>query len=170
MPQSLFTSQTPSVTDASDGTPGITTATSVQFTEAGEVTHIRFYATATVGGTYTGLLWQVTAADSPSPAGTLLASKVLGGSPTPGTWNTIALDTPISVVPGTLYRTGVHNSAGRYVATNSFFVTPLVSGSIIAESNGTDPLGLGSLRQGVVNIGVSPADPFNTRPAPFYFA
>lgn len=168
MPQSLFTSQTPVVTNASDGAPGITTATSVQFTEAGEITHVRFYATTTVSGTYTGAVWRVTADDS-APASTLLASKVLAGSPTPG-WNTIALDTPVPVTPGNLYRIGLHNSAGRYVATNSFFVVPLVNGSIIAESNGNDPVGLGSMAQGTFAINAALTYPFTGGSASSYFA
>jgi len=167
---SLFTSQTPSVTDASDGTPGITSGTTVQFAVAGTVTHIRFYATATVSGTYTGALWRVTAADTPSPAGTLLASKVMGAAPTGGTWNTIALDTPIAVTPGVLYRTGVHNSAGRYVATNNLFASSLTNGDITADANGSDPVALGTLRQGVFAIDAALTYPSTAGSSASYFA
>ena len=62
----LFTSQTPAVADANDGSPGITTATTVRFAQEGTVTGIRFYATATVSGTYTGLLYQVEPTDLPT--------------------------------------------------------------------------------------------------------
>ena len=48
----LFTSQTPVITDADDGSPSITTATTVRFAQEGTVTGIRFYATTTVSGTW----------------------------------------------------------------------------------------------------------------------
>ncbi len=155
----LFTSQTPTVTDASDGTPGITTATTVRFTSAGTVSGIRFYATATVGGTYTALLYRVDAADTPSPAGTLLASKNASTTPTGGTWNTISFDTPASVVTNTLYRACLFSGAGRYVATTSFFASDLVNGDIIADANGDDPVGLGTLRNGTFLINAAAGYP-----------
>lgn len=148
----LFTGQTPAITDASDGAPGITTATTVRFAQSGTVTGIRFYATATVGGTYTAELYQVTAADVPTPAGTLLASKVAGATPAGGTWNTILFDTPVSVTTATLYRAALHSGAGRYVATLSFFGSDLVNGDITADANGDDPVGLGTLRNGTFAI------------------
>lgn len=164
----LFTTQTPSVTDASDGSPGITTATTVRFTVAGTVTGIRFYATTTVGGTYTVLLYQVTAADT-SPAGTLLASKTMGAAPTGGTWNTVTLDTPISVATGTLYRACLFSGAGRYVATTAFFTSALVNGSIVGDSNGDNPVGLGTLNQGTFAINASATYPSTVASAASYF-
>ena len=166
----LFTSQTPTVTDASDGSPGITTATTVRFAQEGTVTGIRFYATTTVGGTYTGLLYQVDAADDVSPAGTLLASKTLGSAPTGGTWNTITFDTPVSVTTNTLYRTCLFSGAGRYVATTSFFTSDVVNGDITADANGDDPVGLGSLRQGTFLINAAPGYPSGAASATSYFA
>lgn len=156
---SLFTTQTPTVTDASDGTPGITTATTIRFTSAGTVTGIRFYATATVGGTYTVLLYRVDAADTPSPSGTLLASKTAGTTPTGGTWNTVAFDTPVSVTTNTLYRACLFSGAGRYVATTSFFASDLVNGEITADANGDDPVGLGTLRNGTFLINAAAGYP-----------
>lgn len=155
----LFTGQTPAVTDASDGTPGITTATTVRFAQSGTVTGIRFYATTTVGGTYTGQLYQVTASDVPTPAGTLLADKTAGVAPTGGTWNTITFDTPVSVVSGTLYRAALFSGAGRYVATAAFFGADVVNGDITADANGDDPVGLGTLRNGTFAINATPAYP-----------
>jgi hypothetical protein len=155
----LFTSQTPAITDASDGAPGIATATTVRFTQSGTVTGIRFYATATVSGTYTAELYQVTAADVPTPAGTLLASQVAGTAPTGGTWNTITFGTPVDVVTGTLYRAVIHSGAGRYVATLSFFGSDLTNGDIIADANGDDPVGLGTLRNGTFAISATTTYP-----------
>lgn len=165
----LFTDQTPSITDASDGTPGITTATTVRFAQAGTVDGIRFYATTIVSGTYTGLLYQVDAADDVSPAGTLLASKTLAGAPTGGTWNTITFDTPASVSTGTLYRACLFSGAGRYVATASFFTSDLTNGDITADANGDDPVLLGSLRQGTFLVNAAAGYPSGAGNGTSYF-
>jgi hypothetical protein len=164
----LFTSQTPAIADASDGTPGITTATTVRFAQAGTVTGIRFYATTTVSGTYTGLLYQVDAADI-TPAGTLLASKTLASAPTGGTWNTVTFDTPVSVATATLYRACIFSGAGRYVATTSFFTSDLINGDITADANGDDPILLGSLRQGAFAINASATYPSSAGNGTCYF-
>jgi hypothetical protein len=165
----LFTSQTPTVTDASDGTPGITTATTVRFAQSGTVTGIRFYATTTVSGTYTGLLWEVDDSDD-TPAGTLLASKTLGSAPTGGTWNTITFDTPVAVATNTLYRAGIFSGAGRYVATTLFFASDVVNGDITGDANGDDPVGLGSLRQGTFAINATATYPSGAGNGTCYFA
>ncbi len=168
--QSLFTAQTPTVTDASDGTPGITTATSFQFTVAGYIYAIRFYATATVSGTYTGLVWNVTGNDaSGTGTGTLLASKTLGATPTGGTWNVITLDTPLAVNTTSLYRVGLFSGAGRYVATNNFFLSPVVNGNLVAEANNSNPIGLGTLKQGTFIINAAATYPTSTGVSASYF-
>lgn len=170
MPSSLFTGQTPNVGNASDGTPGITRATTVQFSEDGQITHVRWWCPTTVTGTWTVAVWQVTAGDAGgSGAGTLLASKVHSGTPTGNAWNLTALDSAVPVVPGVLYRIGVHSNEGRYVASNSFFVTPLVNGSIIAEANNADPVGLGALRQGTFQINAALTYPQQVGVAASYF-
>lgn len=153
---SLFTSQTPASGDNSDGTPGITTATTMRFAVDGEVTAIRFFATVTVGGTYTGALYQVTAGDrDPGPGtGTLLASKVLGSAPSSAAWNLITFDTPVAVTAGTQYRAAMFSGSGRYVNTNNFteFVSGgLTNGNITADADGTTILGA-TLTQGAFQI------------------
>lgn len=163
--QSLFTSQTPASGDNSDGgAAGIVTATTIRFAQAGYCFGIRYFSTVTVGGTYTGQMWQVTAADT-SPAGTSLASKV-GSTPSSAGWNTITFDTPVAVSTATLYRFGLHNSAGRYVSTGNFFgVGDLVNGDLTADVDGDNPIGLGSLNQGTfaanAAAGTYPSSSFN---------
>jgi hypothetical protein len=153
----LFTSQTPSSADNSDGTPGITSAVTVVFAEDGFVNGVRVFTTTTVGGTYTGGFWQVTASDPGT--GTSLASKVYSGStPAGGTWLDIAFDDPVPVTAGVAYRAGVHNSEGRYVATLGFFGSPLTNGDITAPAhNGT--AGAFTVSQGVFRIDASPGYP-----------
>lgn len=172
MSESLFTSQVPtSATDASDGAPGITTATTLKFAVAGTISAVRFYATSTVGGTYNAYVWEVTQLDSLGPTGTLVGSQTLGTTPTGGTWNNITLSTPVIVDPTKLYRIGLFNSS-RYVATNGFFVTPLTNGNITAYANSTGsiPGYTGTLAQGTFRITASvPAYPDSVGASASYF-
>lgn len=169
----LFTSQTPTITDASDGTPGITTATTVVFAEDGTVTGVRFYATATVSGTYTAGLWSV---DSSDPGtGTLLASKTMGAPPVGGTWNTVTFDTPVSVTTGVAYRAGIFSGAGRYVATVAFAEFAggsggLTNGSIFAPPNNDNPVGAIVIKQGAFLIDAAFGFPNGGAGGTCYFA
>lgn len=164
--ESLFTVQTPVVTDGNDGgVAGIVTSTGVTFAVAGNVKSVRFYATTTVspGTTYTVELWQVTGVST----GTRLGfATILGSSVVAGTWNTVAFGAPIAVTPGVAYRTAMHNNnnQGRYVATNAFFGSALTNGNITAWANGDDPVGLGALRNGAFNVDV-PANTYPSLPA-----
>lgn len=162
----LFTSQTPASNNNSDGTPTIESSTTLVFAVSGQVTSIRFYATANTGGTWTGYLWQPTASDS-SPAGTLLASQV-SAAPTASTWNTITLSTPVSVTAGVAYRVAIHNDQGRYVATSSFFTSALVNGNITGIADGATVGGL-VLNNGTFNIGSSAAYPGSSFNSTCYF-
>lgn len=151
----LFTSQTPTITDASDGTPGITTGTTMVFAEDGTVTGVRFYATSTVSGTYTAGLWTVDSSDAGT--GTLLASKTMGGAPTGGAWNSVTFDTPVSVTTGVAYRVGIFSGAGRYVATVAFAAFAggsggLTNGDVFGPPNNDNPVGAIVIKQGVFLI------------------
>lgn len=153
----LFTSQTPSSVNNSDGTPGITSAFTFSVADDGVVNGVYVFTTTTVGGTYTAGLWQVTSSDPGT--GTSLASKVYSGStPASGAWLYIAFDTPVAVTAGVAYRAGVHNSEGRYVATLSFFGSPLTNDGITAPAhNGT--VGGFTVSQGVFRIDATPGYP-----------
>lgn len=164
MPQSLFTSQTPVVGNASDGTPTITRGVTLAFAVAGLITHVRWWCPTTTSGTYTAAVWELTS----SSTGTLLQSKVHVGIPTADAWNTTALDTPVAIDTAKAYRIGINNSEGRYVATINFFINPLVNGDITAEAQG-QPMGGFVINQGVFNISGALAFP-NTSTANNYFA
>jgi len=171
--ESLYTTQVPDsgLGDLADLTKG-TTATAITFATAGTVTHIRFYAPATIAGgtTFTGELWRADTDDSTSSGtGTLLGSKAASGAGMTGaTWNTIAFDTPVSVSPGVVYRAAVHNTAGRYVAIVGFFsAADLVNGNITGIRSGTNPNppGIGTIRNGTffdnADAGTYPNKNFN---------
>lgn len=176
MPESIFTSQTPTSGDNVEP-GGIVTA--VSFTPAvdGTITGIRFYASATVGGTYTGQLYLPTSDDDPagSGTGTLLGTKVAPGAITPAGWNVIAFDTPIPVTGGSTYRATLHNTQGRYVSTNSFtdFANGigLTNGNLHAIWNGEPIPALGgdTLTQGTFAPSATPIYPSNTFNAGNYF-
>jgi hypothetical protein len=154
----LFTTQTPSTTNASDGTPGITTATSVRFAQAGTISGVRFFSTTTVSGVYTAALWSVDTSDPGT--GTLLASKTMTSAPAAGTWNSVNFDSAVSVNTTTLYRAGVFSGDGRYVATVNFpaFVGGsggLTNGDIFGPPNGDNPVGALVINQGTFEINAS---------------
>ncbi len=150
MAQNLFISQTPSSGENTDGGPGITLGTAVQFSEDGDVTGVRFYATVSIAGTYTASLWEVTAADPNGSGGALLASKTMGAPPTSAAWNDVLFDTPVTIDTAKLYKVSIFNNS-RYVLTPSF-AFPLTNGAITAPANGSDPVGLGNLNQGCFTI------------------
>ena len=149
MTESLFTT-TPSG-GFNDGSPGITTSTTMKFAVTGTITHVRWYVVNPFnGGTWTGLVWEVTATDAGGAgAGTLLGSKAAGATPTVDSWNTIQLDTPIAVATNKLYRVGMHNDSRYCLTNNAFNGTDITNGNITAHRNGADPLGNGwAIRQG----------------------
>lgn len=145
--QSLFTSQTPAGS-FSDGAPGIATATTVRFAQAGQVSDIAFYASSSVSGTYTAAFYSVDGSDPGT--GTLLGSATMGGAPTPSAWNTVPI-TPVSVTAGVPYRAVIFSGDGRYVATSSFFTSDLVNGDITADADG-DTVGGFVIDQGTYRI------------------
>lgn len=173
--ETLFTSQTPTSGNNSDGTPGITTATTVKFAVAGTVIGVRFFATTTTSGTYSVAIWSVDTSDGSPGTGTLLASKVMPRDPTPGAWNSVNFDAAVSVNPSTLYRVGVFSSAGRYVATPSF--TPfvggaggLMNGNVFGPHNGDNPVGAITINQGTFEINASLIYPNDFGNGTSYFA
>lgn len=170
---SIFTSQTPTAVDVSEPggiALGVTFVPSVN----GTVTGIRFYASTTAGGTYSGGLYSITADDDPEGSGTgsLLGSGTLGAPPSAGAWSVIPLSAPVAVVAGTAYRAVYHNTQGHYVSTPAFapFVSGgLVNGDLTAVAAGTN-VGVGSVLQGVYRTGATMQYPSNYFNNSNYFA
>lgn len=169
---SIFTSQTPTSTDNLE--PG-GIALGVAFTPAedGVVSGIRFYGSATVGGTYTGGLYLPTADDDPegSGTGTELETGTFVGTPTPLAWNVIAIE-PVAVTAGVTYKAVYHNTEGHYVSTPAFpeFVSGgLTNGPLTAVASGHD-IGIGTVLQGTFKTGAVIAYTSNYFGAANYFA
>jgi hypothetical protein len=147
--ETLHTGSETPVGDFSDGSPGIVTALVMVFAVNGTVSDIGFRIGSSTGsGTYTSNAWQLTS----STTGTLLVSKVFGGSPTINARNWTTLDSPLAVTAGVPYVFGTHSSAGRYVLTNNVFNgSSLVSGNITAPASGTTVSGI-VIKQGCFEV------------------
>lgn len=161
MSQSLLTTQTPSTTDNQDGgAAGITVATGMKFAVEGRITAVKFFATDTFTGTWTVEVWQAITGDNVGASNSRLAVKVASG--VAAGWNTVVLDTPVDVTTGVFYRPSVNNSQGRYVHLGSVFsAADLVNGDITGPKDGTDPVGIGTMRNGSFALNSPP----NTYPA-----
>jgi hypothetical protein len=129
-PVSLFTTQTPSQPNETDGAGsagdyelGMRFSASVN----GQITGIRYWKAASETGTHTGRIW--------SSTGTLLASVAFTGETASG-WQTKALATPLNITAGTQYIVSV-NVTSRYAATTSGF------SSAVSNAGLTAPVGAG---------------------------
>lgn len=154
----LFTSQTPANGNNFDASP-LTLATVFTLSGSGNVTGGRFYAASSLsGGTYELVLWQATGPTT----GTVLASATFGAL-TAGTWNSIVFSSPVAVSAGIAYVIGFRTSTGRYTTTASFFTSALVNGSITGIQDNTNPVGIGTLRNGVFATDITsfPSQTFN---------
>jgi hypothetical protein len=170
--ESLFPAYTPGAANENDGAPGIATALSFSADKTGVIKAIKFYRTATDGGTYTVYLYRVTAGEAdPGPgAGTQLATKVFAGSAVAG-WNTVTLDAPVTIDPyPALYKAVRHNSQGRYVALTNGLATSVVVGSLTAwgaADSGEFPT-LGTVRNGTYGAAAAGTYPASFSGAPNY--
>ena len=165
----LFSGQTPSSVDVNEGTP-IEVATSVVFGVTGEVIGIEFYTPDTLDSSYTVQLYEVTDDDgTDSGAGTLLAEAVKNSGLSAGAWVDCFFDPVLIVASTKVYRCGLFCGNGHYVATSSFFTSPLVNGNVTGVQSGSDPVGLGSIRNGTYIENATPAYPTQSFSAACYF-
>jgi hypothetical protein len=124
-PVSLFTTQTPTQPNETDGAGsagdyelGMRFSASVN----GTITGIRYWKAASETGTHTGRIW--------SNTGTLLASVVFTGETASG-WQTKALATPLNITAGAQYVVSV-NVTSRYACTSSVFSSAVSNGGLTA--------------------------------------
>ena len=164
MAPAAHTTETPSEANLDNGA-GITLGVRFTVDEELEIAAVAFYAPTTNSGTYTAGVWETTTDDDPngSGTGTLIESGSVGsGSVTPGAWNDVPLDAPVTCSPGAVYTAGVHTSSGRFVRTQSFYSSAsLTGGGVTLLQAGTDPNppGLGSMVNGVFTEGAALAYP-----------
>lgn len=102
MPESIFTSQTPSTADSNN--PAGQRALGVVFSAAvaGSVIGVRWYAPTTPVANPVGSLWSPTAANPNASTGTQLNSATIAVS-TPETWNSFIFAAATPIAAGTPY-------------------------------------------------------------------
>jgi hypothetical protein len=129
-PETLFTTQTPAITGASDGSNvNYELGTLLQSDIAGQITAIRFWKDANETGTHTGHIW--------SSSGTLLAT-VTFTSETASGWQVQNLTTPLAITANTSYVVSVNTGNTYYVATTSGLASKVtnVDLSTVVGNNG----------------------------------
>src|SRR5439155_1562250 len=114
--EKIFTTQTPVVTNGSDG-PGVNYELGTVFTSgvAGQITAIRFWKASNESGTHTGHLW--------SASGQLLATAIFSGETASG-WRQQNLTTPVSITANTNYVVTVNPANSYYVDTSGGLAAP----------------------------------------------
>jgi hypothetical protein len=107
--ETLFTSQTPALSNQSDG-PEANYELGTAFTSdvAGQITGIRFWKAPSENGTHTGNIW--------SGAGLLLASVTFSNETASG-WQKQALPSPLAIAANTKYLVSVNTANTFYVAS-----------------------------------------------------
>jgi hypothetical protein len=108
--ETLFTTQTPALTNNSDGS-NVNYELGTAFTSdiAGQITAVRFWKAPSETGTHTGRIW--------SSAGQLLASVTFANETASG-WQLQALATALNITANTTYVVSVNTSGAYYVATD----------------------------------------------------
>lgn len=163
------TNQTPASADLDNGSA---IATGVRFTVATSKTMVGiiFRPPATNTGTYTGQLWRTDTSDDSTGTGTLLASQAIDAADiTTGGWARIPI-TATALTSGVIYTAVVHSLSGRYVATSSVFLSGgITGGGMTLIQSGTDPIGSGTIRNGVYIVNATPAYPTATSGGSNYF-
>ncbi len=130
MAQSIFTSETPAVTDAND-TTRYTLATLFTPAVNGTITHGRWFFPVTQPSRAPVFALFARTDDS---AGTRLTTATFSLAGYAPGWRTVALAAPTAVAAGAFYYAAV-KTEDRYVATNAFFGSALVNGQLTAPAN-----------------------------------
>ena len=126
-PQSLFTTQTPALPNASDGVP-YELGMKFRLARAGQITAIRYWKALSDTGTHTGRIWSAT--------GTQLASVTFSGETASG-WQQQTLTTPLLVQANTTYVVSV-NVASNYPFTADGLATAIVNADISSVADGNN--------------------------------
>ncbi|MEA5573574.1 N,N-dimethylformamidase beta subunit family domain-containing protein [Calothrix sp. UHCC 0171] len=129
--QSLFTTQIPIVTNATDGfgsAGDYELGMEFQSAKAGTINAIRYYKAASETGTHVGKIW--------SNTGELLASVTFTNETASG-WQQQALTTPVAIDANTTYVVSV-NANTHYVSTPNGLATTLTNGDVSAVADGSN--------------------------------
>jgi hypothetical protein len=130
--QSLFTTQTPVVTNATDGSGSAgdyELGMEFRSSKPGTIDAIRYYKAASETGTHTGRIWS-------AATGQQLATVTFTNETGSG-WQQQTLDTPLDIQANTTYIVSV-NANTHYVATSNGLATTLTNGDLSAVADGSN--------------------------------
>lgn len=140
MAESLFTTQTPAAQTV-EGAPGPTLGIVIEVAVDGRVTHLRWFAPATLPTNTDTLPFVLYNATTQAEL-----ARVVPGSLTANAWNTVALPTPVLVTAGTRLIPAIRTS-GRYAFTSGLFASAgITNGNLSAPATSADPIGNGRFR------------------------
>lgn len=143
MAESLFTTQTPA-TQTSEAAPGPTLGTVIVVAVAGQVTHLKWFTPTPVPTNVATLPFVLYNAATQAEL-----ARVVPGSLTANTWNTVALPSPVSVAAGTRLVVAIR-TADRYAVTSGLFATAgITNGNLSSPATDSDPIGNGRFRTGL---------------------
>lgn len=130
--ETIFTTQAPVVTNASDGqNTNYELGTVFTSAVAGNITAIRFWKSSSESGTHTGNIWSLSSPEQPLATVTFTNETASG-------WQQQNLAVPLAIAANTQYVVSVNTGNTFYVATNSALATPIVNGdlSTVVGNNG----------------------------------
>src|SRR5579883_1860254 len=124
--ESIFTNQTPSNPNATDGT-SYELGMKFKSAKGGQITAIRYWKAASETGSHTGKIWSAT--------GDVLASVTFSNETASG-WQQQALSAPLSILANTTYVVSV-NVNSYFAVTSNQLATSIANGdlSTIADGN-----------------------------------
>gem|GEM_PF-3530421 len=125
--QTLFTSQAPTLPDATDGVP-YELGMKFQSGKTGNITAIRFWKAASDTGTHVGTIW--------SPSGTVLARVTFTAETSVG-WQRQALTAPLAIQANTTYIVSV-NANSNFPITVGGLATAVTSGDLRSVADGAN--------------------------------
>jgi hypothetical protein len=118
--QTIFTNQTPSNPDISDGV-GYELGMKFQSNKAGQITAIRYWKAASETGNHVGNIW---AATGGSPLATVTFANETGSG-----WQEQAFSTPLDIQPNTVYIVSV-NCNSHFAVTNNGLASSITNGNL----------------------------------------
>ena len=125
--QSLFTTQTPAIPNASDGVP-YELGMKFRLARAGQISAIRYWKASIDSGTHVGRIW--------SANGTELAAVTFSGETASG-WQQQSLSTALPVQANTSYVVSV-NVASHFSVSDSGLANTIVNGDISSMADGAN--------------------------------
>ena len=134
--QTLFTTQTPAVTNATQDNKNYEKGLAFYAVAAGQITAVRFWKASLESGTHVGKIW--------SSGGTLLGSVTFVNETASG-WQQQSLASPLSISANTTYIVSVNTTKGYYVYTDDGLGSQVANGnlrSVVGNNGRSGPIGL----------------------------